>query len=162
MLGVSWPELMIVAVVTVLVVGPKELPRVLRSFTMYVRKAQGLAREFTSGMEDLARQADLDDLKTEANKIGNDLSSSTSFAEMDKMLDPENSVAGMFTGTAIGTPTAGASQANLAKNVAALETAKVAGETTAPQPAIAAPSATVTAEAPATPVAEPVQRLAGA
>ncbi len=118
MLGVGWPELMVVAVVTVLVVGPKELPRVLRTFTMYVRKAQGLAREFTSGMEDLARQADLDDLTKEATSLQN--LSQKQFEGLDSALDPNNTVAGMFTGTAIGgpppgtqpigTPTAGSNQ----------------------------------------------------
>ncbi len=118
MLGVGWPELMVVAVVTVLVVGPKELPRVLRTFTMYVRKAQGLAREFTSGMEDLARQADLDDLTKETTALQN--LSQKQFEGLDSALDPNNTVAGMFTGTAIGgpppgtqpigTPTAGSNQ----------------------------------------------------
>jgi sec-independent protein translocase protein TatB len=118
MLGVGWPELMVVAVVTVLVVGPKELPRVLRTFTHFVRKAQGLAREFTSGMEDLARQADLDDLKKET--LGLENLSQKQFEGLDSALDPNNTVAGMFTGTAIGgpppgtqpigTPTAGSNQ----------------------------------------------------
>ncbi len=118
MLGVGWPELMVVAVVTVLVVGPKELPRVLRTFTAFVRKAQGLAREFTSGMEDLARQADLDDLTKETTALQN--LSQKQFEGLDSALDPNNTVAGMFTGTAIGgpppgtqpigTPTAGSNQ----------------------------------------------------
>ena len=177
MFGVSWPELMIVALVTVLVVGPKELPRVLRTFTMFVRKAQGLAHEFSRGMEDLARQADLDDLKKEATKIESDMGGAVSYAEMDKMLDPDNQVAGMFTGTAISsptstpqaptgpsiaTPTAGQSASSLAKNVTALETAKVAGETAAstalPEPGAA--TAVVTADAATPPPAE--KRRAGA
>jgi sec-independent protein translocase protein TatB len=118
MLGVGWPELLVVAVVTVLVVGPKELPRVLRTFTMFVRKAQSLAREFTSGMEDLARQADLDDLKKETAQL--ESISQKQFDGLDQSLDPNNTVAGMFTGTAIGgpppgtqpigTPTAGSNQ----------------------------------------------------
>lgn len=176
MFGVSWPELMIVAVVTVLVVGPKELPRVLRTFTMFVRKAQGLAHEFSRGMEDLARQADLDDLKKEATKIEKDMGNSVSYADMDKMLDPDNQVAGMFTGTAISspsttpaapagpsiaTPTAGQNASSLAKNVTALESAKVAGETAATTslPAAAPATAVVTADA-ATP--PPEKRRAGA
>ena len=69
MLGVGWPELMVIAVVTVLVVGPKELPRVLRTVMQLSRKAREMATEFQSGMDQLARESDLEDLRKEALKL---------------------------------------------------------------------------------------------
>ena len=52
-----------VAVVLMLVVGPKDLPRILRTFTQGMRKAKSMAREFTSSLEDVARQDEFKEMK---------------------------------------------------------------------------------------------------
>ena len=65
MLDVGWQELFLIAVVTIIVVGPKEIPRVLRTVTLWVRKIKGMAREFQNSVEDLARETELDDIKKE-------------------------------------------------------------------------------------------------
>ena len=71
MLDFGWQEFMVIAVVTVLVVGPKELPRVFRTITGVMRKARSLANEFHSAMDEMAREADLEDVKKEFNKVKN-------------------------------------------------------------------------------------------
>jgi sec-independent protein translocase protein TatB len=53
----------VVALLALIVIGPKDLPRVLRSASYWVRKARGLAREFQSGVDDMIREADLEDAK---------------------------------------------------------------------------------------------------
>jgi len=58
----SW-EFMLVAFVLILVVGPKELPKMLRGFTRLVQQGRNMAREFSNGMHDLAREADMAELK---------------------------------------------------------------------------------------------------
>lgn len=63
MLDIGGWEFMLVAFVLILVVGPKELPKMLRSFTRILQQVRGMAREFTDGMHDLAREADMADLK---------------------------------------------------------------------------------------------------
>ncbi len=63
MFDIGWPELLIVALVTIIVVGPKELPRVLRTVTLWIRKVRAMARDFQDGIDDLAREADLDDMR---------------------------------------------------------------------------------------------------
>ena len=63
MLDLGWSELLMIAVITVIVVGPRELPRVLRTVTQGIKKIRGIAGEFQSGIEDMAREADLQDLK---------------------------------------------------------------------------------------------------
>jgi len=70
MLDIGWQELFIVAILALLVVGPKDLPRALKTVMHYVRKARGLAREFQSGVDEMVREADLDDLKKDLTKIG--------------------------------------------------------------------------------------------
>ena len=86
---IGWPELLIVALVTIIVVGPKELPRVLRTATQIVRKVRAMASEFQSGIDDLAREAELDDLKKNIEKTA-----STDIAgELENQFDPTGEVA---------------------------------------------------------------------
>jgi sec-independent protein translocase protein TatB len=63
MFDIGWSELAVVALLALLVVGPKDLPRVMRTVSQWVRKAQRLAREFQSGLDDMVREADLQDAK---------------------------------------------------------------------------------------------------
>jgi len=63
MFDIGWPEIFVVAVVTLVVVGPKEIPHVLRNVMGWVKKARSLAREFQSGVDDMVREAELDKLK---------------------------------------------------------------------------------------------------
>lgn len=63
MFDLGWQEFMMVAVVLMLVVGPKDLPRILRSFAQFMRKAKSMANEFTTSLEDVARQDEIKDMK---------------------------------------------------------------------------------------------------
>lgn len=65
MLDLGWTEMMLIAVATIVVVGPRELPRVLRTVTLGMRKLRAMANEFQSSIEDMAREAELDELKKE-------------------------------------------------------------------------------------------------
>ena len=58
----SW-EFLIVIVIALIVVGPKELPGLVRTVSQWVRRARELAREFQGGLEDIAREAELDKVK---------------------------------------------------------------------------------------------------
>ena len=60
---------MLIAFVAVVVVGPRDLPRVVRSVSTYLRKARSIARDFQSSLEEVAREAELDDLRKEAKSI---------------------------------------------------------------------------------------------
>jgi len=68
MFDIGWQELFIVAILALLVVGPKDLPRALRNVMGLVRKARMMARDFQDGIDDVVREADLVDMK---NKIEN-------------------------------------------------------------------------------------------
>jgi len=63
MFDIGWLEMAVIAMIALIVVGPKDLPRVLRSVAHWARKARGLAREFQSGVDDMIREADLEDTK---------------------------------------------------------------------------------------------------
>lgn len=149
MLGVGWPELMVIAVVTVLVVGPKELPRVLRTVTQLMGRAREMAADFQSGMDQLARESDLDDLRKEAQKLEKSTTDMTT--DFDKSLDGDNAIAGMFTGNVIGTTNTG-SRATPQLDKPAEQEVRVAGMTPASGPIAdvpaPAPSNVVPAPAP--------------
>lgn len=84
MLDVGWQELFVIAAITIIVVGPKEIPRVLRTVTMWVRRIKDMAREFQSSIDDIAREADLDDIKKQLAEAQNfDLDH-----EMEQTIDP--------------------------------------------------------------------------
>lgn len=88
MLDIGWVELSIIALITILVVGPKEIPRVLRTVTQVMRKVRGMASEFQSGIDELAREAELDDMKKDIEKTA-----SRDFAsELENTIDPTGEV----------------------------------------------------------------------
>lgn len=60
MLDIGMLELFVIGALALIVVGPKELPGLLRTVGQFAAKARGMAREFQSSMEEAAREADLD------------------------------------------------------------------------------------------------------
>ena len=69
MFDIGWQELFILAVLAIIVVGPKDLPRAIQTVTHWIRKARSMARDLQDGLDDVVREAELDDIKTEANKM---------------------------------------------------------------------------------------------
>jgi len=67
MLDIGWQELLVIGVIALLVVGPKELPGLLRTVGQWAGRARSVAREFQSSMEDAAREADLEEFKNITN-----------------------------------------------------------------------------------------------
>ncbi|MFN3526506.1 MAG: Sec-independent protein translocase protein TatB [Paracoccus sp. (in: a-proteobacteria)] len=61
MLDIGWTELLLIGVVALIVVGPKDLPHLFHSLGRITAKARGMAREFSSAMEDAAKGSGLDD-----------------------------------------------------------------------------------------------------
>ncbi len=59
----SMPELLIVGALALIVIGPKDLPRMMRTVGKFVGQARGMAREFQRSMDDAAREVDLAEFK---------------------------------------------------------------------------------------------------
>ena len=64
MFDFGWQEFVMVAFVLVLVVGPKDLPKVLRGFTKLTRQARQMAREFTQSLEDVGADDNIREVKS--------------------------------------------------------------------------------------------------
>ena len=63
MFDVGWSELLVIAVVAIVVVGPRELPKLMRSFGYYAGKVRKDAAEFRRQFDDAMREAELDEVK---------------------------------------------------------------------------------------------------
>jgi sec-independent protein translocase protein TatB len=88
MFDIGWPELFLVALVTIVVVGPKELPRVLRMVTAGIRKLKIMASDFQNSIDEMARDSDLDEIKRDLEKASEfDLE-----AEFEDTIDPTGEV----------------------------------------------------------------------
>ena len=68
MFDIGWDELLLVALVALIVIRPKELPAVLRSVGNWVARARNLAGDFRSHVDDMVREAGIDDMKREFNE----------------------------------------------------------------------------------------------
>lgn len=76
--GVGYSELFVLALLAVIVIGPKDLPKVLRTFGQFMNKARGMAREFQGHVDAAMKDAGIDDLKKEAQGMKSTMSSSLS------------------------------------------------------------------------------------
>ena len=63
MFGIDASELLVVAVIALLFIGPKELPRVMMTIGRWIGKMRGYARHFTSGIENVIREAELEEME---------------------------------------------------------------------------------------------------
>ena len=92
MFDIGWAEMMFVVIIAVLVIGPKDLPRAISTIGKYIRKARSMARDFQSGIDDLAKDTELDQIKK-------DLQQSTDFnlkKQVEDAVDPTGSFENMF------------------------------------------------------------------
>jgi len=76
-------ELMLVAVVALIVVGPKDLPKLMRSAGRMVAKARAMAREFSMAFDQMAREAEMEDLRRELD----DLKRNNPVADVKRAMD---------------------------------------------------------------------------
>ena len=86
---IGWPELLLIGVVALVVIGPKDLPNALRVAGFWFRKARSLSREFQSSVEQMIRDAELDEMRQQLKKA-------TDFdinREFQKTIDPTGELA---------------------------------------------------------------------
>jgi sec-independent protein translocase protein TatB len=92
MFDLGWSEMAIILLVALIVIGPKDLPRVAREVGKWAAKARSMAREFQRSLDDMAREAELQDIKAELEKASRtDLGRS-----IENMVDPEGELKNAF------------------------------------------------------------------
>ncbi len=82
MFDIGWSELLLVALVTLVVVGPREIPRVLRTVRGFLAKIRSVSADFQSAMDEAARSADVEDIKKELLKETHDMSGDKLFQDI--------------------------------------------------------------------------------
>jgi sec-independent protein translocase protein TatB len=127
MFDLGWTELLVIGIVALIVVGPKDLPMLFRTLGQFVGRAKGMARDFSRAMNDAADESGMRDvtsglnksLKAATNPIGSAMEGVKSAASGLTDIDP-NSETGKLA----------AERAEQAKKIHAA-TARVAAERTA-------------------------------
>src|SRR5579863_8830914 len=92
MFDFAWSELGLIAVVAMILIGPKDMPVAIRSVTSWIRKARRMASEFQSHVDEMVRDADLHDVRESINAIRNfDIR-----GEIEKTVDADGSLRATF------------------------------------------------------------------
>jgi len=73
MFDISWTEFLLIAVVALIVIGPKELPGVMRTLGQYTRKVRSMAADFQNQFQEAMREAEMADLKKEVDDMASDI-----------------------------------------------------------------------------------------
>jgi sec-independent protein translocase protein TatB len=71
MFDFAWSELAVIAVIALVVIGPKDLPRVMRTVGIWVSKARAIAREFQSSLDQMMREAELEEMRKQVERATN-------------------------------------------------------------------------------------------
>src|SRR5689334_20965461 len=142
MFDIGWSELVVIAVVALIAIGPKELPGVLRLVGQWMGKARKMASEFQGQFQEAMREAEMADLKKSVDEMTE--SASKSFTDFDPIGSVRKEIES-FTADPTATPPA---PETVSPEAAAPSTpAPVAPETAIPQPA-SADTTTLAPEAP--------------
>jgi sec-independent protein translocase protein TatB len=75
MFDISWTEFLLIGVVALIFIGPKELPAVLRTLGQWTRKVRSMAADFQSQFQEAMREAEMADLKKQVDDIAHDIKS---------------------------------------------------------------------------------------
>lgn len=147
MLGLDWTELALILVVAVVVIGPKDLPDAVRGIAKGIQKLRRMAGEFQTQVDEVVREAKLEDVRSQINEIRNfDFRS-----VVEKEVDKDGTLRKTFTEDPIGNPLKDAFDAKPPEHGATV-TPPPATEAPAPPAAPAAPAfvppSVVTAPAP--------------
>ena len=93
MLDLGWQELFLITLVGLLVVGPKQLPGLVRSVTTWISKAKLSVSNFQNSLEEIAREAELEEVKNQTKEIIFEEVSSLP-KDLEEIIGPNRSVDG--------------------------------------------------------------------
>jgi sec-independent protein translocase protein TatB len=102
--SLGFNEIIILGILALVVVGPKDLPLLFRKLGKWTAKLRGMAQEFRTGFDELARQAELDELKKEVDALRRTTSLQEIERELSKPLPTLEDYAGIKSQPAIPAP----------------------------------------------------------
>ncbi len=86
MFDISWTEFLLIGVVALIVIGPKELPAVMRTLGQWTRKVRSMANDFQNQFQEAMREAEMTDLKKQVDDMAQD------FGKFDPIKDVRDNV----------------------------------------------------------------------
>src|SRR5450631_3199907 len=140
MFNLGWGELVVIGIVALIAIGPKELPTVLRTLGQWMGKVRRMANEFQGQFQEALREAEFADLKKHADDIS---SSVSEFSNIDPLADAQKDVERAFAeppatdSNAPVTPAVAASTTPAAPSEPELPLALPAIEVPLPEPPVA-------------------------
>ena len=93
MLDIGWTEILVITVVALFVVGPKDIPKALRTVGVWIGKLKSLSREFQNTVEDAVRDSELDEVKKQIQSAKTDFTKG-----MTEAIDSEGDLTEMLRG----------------------------------------------------------------
>jgi sec-independent protein translocase protein TatB len=151
MFDISWTEFLLIGVVALIFIGPKELPAVLRTVGQWTRRIRSMAADFQGQFQEAMREAEMADLKKQVDDIAHDVKSYDPLKEVRSSVE----AAGKDIQSSLEKPAAApaAEEATAAGEQAAAEipAASEAIENSAGAPLELSPPAETADAAPATP-----------
>ena len=90
MLDFSWSHILILLIVALVVVGPKDLPRLMRIVGQWMGKARAMADQFRKSFDDMARQAELDELRKEIEQLRTERPLADIERDLDRAIIPDD------------------------------------------------------------------------
>jgi sec-independent protein translocase protein TatB len=90
MFDISWTEFLLIGIVALVVIGPKELPGVMRSLGQWTRKIRGMATEFQNQFQEAMREAEMADLKKQVDDMAQGVKED--FTKLDPLKDVRDDV----------------------------------------------------------------------
>src|SRR6476619_3580588 len=101
MVDIGWSELVVIAVVALIAIGPKELPAVLRTVGQYMGKIRRMASEFQGQFHEAMREAEMADIKKSVDEMTD---VAKGFSDFDPLASVKKEV-DSFTADPLGTAT---------------------------------------------------------
>ena len=101
MFGFNWGELIVIGIVALIAIGPKELPTVLRTLGHWMGKVRRMANEFQSQFQEALREAEFADLKKHADEI---TSSMQEVGRIEPISEMQKDVEHAFAETPLAAP----------------------------------------------------------
>ena len=92
MFDIGWTEITFILIVTIIVIGPKELPRVLRTVGQWIGKAKSMTSEFRGHVDDMIRDTELDEVKKQIDSAG----SFDPNSALEDTIDPDGEIKSAF------------------------------------------------------------------
>jgi sec-independent protein translocase protein TatB len=166
MFDISWTEFLLIGIVALVFIGPKELPGVMRTLGQYTRKIRRMAADFQNQFQEAMREAEMADLKKQVDDMAHDIKSydplksvredvETIGKDLDK--DFAKKPLELMTGTGQNTPAPNAAETSATEtstaesNAAESSASETVGAAAEPAPPLPAPDPEPAATAPAMP-----------